>query len=270
VSGVEAETVEGKVYQPARVVVGADGRRSVIARSVAARERDVHPGGTVAYWSYFSRLPDIAPTLRKSGRLAMACVPTNFDTHMVLVWGPQTERERFRDDLEGAFHRHLAAVAPDLAKVVTERGRRVEKFYGTADQTAYCRESAGHGWLLAGDAASFKDQCVAIGITHALRDAELAAEAIHRGLDGDLFAELQRYAGRREADLAGHFAFACQQALMNANTPEERALFRRLAADPGQGDRFMAMYGDALPVETFFHELSDEESHGSRKASAFP
>jgi menaquinone-9 beta-reductase len=63
-------------------------------------------------------------------------------------------------------------------------GQREERFYGTADQDAYLRPLFGPGWVLAGDAECFKDQCTATGMTHAFRDAELVSSAMGEYLSG--------------------------------------------------------------------------------------
>ena len=45
-------------------------------------------------------------------------------------------------------------------------------------QPGWIRAAAGPGWALVGDAAYFKDPITAHGITDALRDAELLADAV--------------------------------------------------------------------------------------------
>jgi 2-polyprenyl-6-methoxyphenol hydroxylase-like FAD-dependent oxidoreductase len=50
--------------------------------------------------------------------------------------------------------------------------------------TAHLRTSHGPGWALVGDAGYFKDPATAHGITDALRDAALLADAADDELDG--------------------------------------------------------------------------------------
>ena len=78
----------------------------------------------------------------------------------------------------------LARVAPELAehvRAVASDGP-VRGFPGVA---AFQRVPAGPGWALVGDAGYFKDPITAHGITDALRDAELLADAVVAAAAGD-------------------------------------------------------------------------------------
>jgi flavin-dependent dehydrogenase len=63
-------------------------------------------------------------------------------------------------------------------------GRKEERFYGTADVPNSFRKPHGEGWALVGDAGYHKDPYMALGIHDALRNAELLAPAIGKGLSG--------------------------------------------------------------------------------------
>jgi 2-polyprenyl-6-methoxyphenol hydroxylase-like FAD-dependent oxidoreductase len=89
VVGVVCRGKDGTLFEErARVVVGADGRNSFVARTLNLPKFDRRKRCTFAYWSYFSgfRLPEAQ--IHRRGRLAVALVPTNFDQNMVLTWGP--------------------------------------------------------------------------------------------------------------------------------------------------------------------------------------
>jgi flavin-dependent dehydrogenase len=63
----------------------------------------------------------------------------------------------------------------------------------------YLRRAYGPGWALVGDAGYFKDPITAHGITDALRDAELLAHAVERGLGlRDEAAHLAAYQAERD------------------------------------------------------------------------
>ncbi len=116
--------------------------------------------------------------------------------------------------------------------------------------SAYWRTGAGAGWALVGDAACFKDQATALGMTHAFRDADLAAEAIHDGLSGAMPMDqaLRSYARRHYLDGIDYYNFVAAQAEMTPSRIDEVELFEAVAADPVQTARFIAAYGDTLPV----------------------
>src|SRR5262249_22937244 len=72
---------------------------------------------------------------------------------------------------------------------------RVGKFYPFAGLPGFIRQSWGRGWALVGDAACFKDPLTAHGMTDALRDAELLANAVLAGTD----SALAEYQSERDA-----------------------------------------------------------------------
>lgn len=242
-----------RVTERARIVIGADGRHSQVARSVAAAISAEREEATFAYWTYFSGMPLMRAVMEKRGRLAVVIVPTNFGANMTLLFGPKAWFPRFRRDLEGNYLRAISFVNPELGERVRAEGRREERFYGIADQRGFKRACAGLGWLLIGDAACVKDQCTAIGMTHAFRDAELAAAAIGQSLSGqcDETTAFSEYADRRESDLKGYYEFVCQSAGMPVAVSQDLRVMRGMQANRASADAFAAMYGDSMRVEEF-------------------
>ncbi|BCJ70126.1 hypothetical protein Prubr_71470 [Polymorphospora rubra] len=123
VVGIRGRTADGQtVEERARIVIGADGRNSFVARTLDLPKYDERPKCTFAYWSYFSGF-DLGPAqLHRRGRLASAVVPTNFEQNMVLVWGPSEWSREFRRDVPGNFQRALDFVAPRSARRSAPRG----------------------------------------------------------------------------------------------------------------------------------------------------
>ncbi len=83
----------------------------------------------------------------------------------------------FRHDVPGAYRRVLEEVAPDIAERLAG-AELVGSLHGFAGHTGYLRRPWGAGWALVGDAGYFKDPITAHGISDALRDAELLADAV--------------------------------------------------------------------------------------------
>ena len=82
-----------------------------------------------------------------------------------------------------AGYRHvLRECGSDLAAIV-EQSERVEKYRGFSGEVGFFRQSFGPGWALVGDAGYFKDPLTAHGITDALIDAELLAQAAAAGTE---------------------------------------------------------------------------------------
>lgn len=259
VTGVSGNHGGKRFREHGAYVIGADGRASRVAALVRASTYGSNDEATFAYWSYFSGVPLPGAVMEKRGRLAVVVVPTNFGANMTLVFGPRGWWPRFRQDREASFHRAIAFIDAPLGDRV-RAGKQEEKFYGVADQRAFKRTCAGPGWLLVGDAACIKDQCTAIGMTHAFRDAELAAAALMRALDckGDESAVFAEYAAAREADLTGYYEFVSRMASMALATREDLVFMRGLERDRAHADAFAAMYGDAMRVEHFVDTVRPE------------
>ena len=74
---------------------------------------------------------------------------------------------------------------------------------------SFFRQPAGPGWALVGDAGYHKDPITAQGMLDAFRDAELLAEAIDDGLDGDLARAMRRYQHARDAAALPMYELTC-------------------------------------------------------------
>jgi 2-polyprenyl-6-methoxyphenol hydroxylase-like FAD-dependent oxidoreductase len=190
----------------ARLVVGADGRNSTVARQVAARKYHLVEGDRFAYWGFFEgAAPEPEPAIvyhRWDGRFVIA-IAADSGLYQVVVLPDNTEahRAQFRAGRDAAFLEHVMACAP-VARVLGG-ARRSGKLLGMMPITGYMRESAGPGWALAGDAGHFKDPAPGQGIGDAFRQAEALAPAILAGLQGadaELDASVAAWARWRDRD----------------------------------------------------------------------
>ncbi len=278
VVGIRGRTREGtRVEERARIVIGADGRNSFVARTLKLPKYDERLKCTFAYWSYFSGFDPKMGQLHRRGRLGMAVVPTNFGQNMTLVWGPSEWAEAFRRDVEGNLQRALDFVSPEIGEIVRTRGKREERIYGTLDQAAFLRPLHGAGWVLVGDAECFKDQCTATGMTHAFRDAELVSEALDGWLSGRQPREeaMKQYESRRRSQsAAAYYDYVCTLAEMRPLRHDELQLFVVLRGNPEETNRFIATHADISPVSEFFQAsnlflLNDAAKESSRGHAVF-
>lgn len=188
---------DSPVSERAKLVIGADGLHSLVARAVAAPTYNEVPALTCGYYGYFDGSTlDHAQVAQYPDRF-VATIPTNDGLTMVFVAAPIVRRDEFRADIHAAFFRTLSGV-PWIAE--TMRGRqRVERWRGAADLPNRFRRPFGPGWALVGDAGYHQDPITARGIGNAFRDAELLAEAVGSGLSGreSLGADLAGYEQRR-------------------------------------------------------------------------
>ena len=136
--------------QTASLVIGADGKRSLVASAVGARRYRERPVRSFASYSYWSGLPVSGGELYQRPGRAVAVFPTNDELTMVYVAAPMTEFASARADLEGHYLRTLD-MCGDLGERVRS-GSRAERLRTTPDQPNTFRCSHGPGWALAGDA----------------------------------------------------------------------------------------------------------------------
>lgn len=183
VVGVELKDskLDGAVDVTADMVIGADGRQSTVARLV---EAPVTAEGTQAsgyVYGYFENLADDGYHWYFARGVAAGVIPTNHDQHCVFVGVPRADfASVFRGNLDGGFRQVARANAAALAEQVDD-ACLVGRLRGFAGSPGYLRQSHGPGWALVGDAGYFKDPLTAHGITDALRDAELLAQAVSAG-----------------------------------------------------------------------------------------
>jgi flavin-dependent dehydrogenase len=185
VIGVRALDRDGSESEvQARLVVGADGRGSLVAHEVAA---PVTRQGSVAAAAMYTFVRGVETDglewLYAPGASA-GIIPTTAGEACVFVGtDPDRYLRELRSDQEGGFMRLLQEVSPAAAERVgsAERTAPVRGFPG---QVGWLRRPHGPGWALVGDAGYFKDPATAHGIADALRDAHLLAEAADDGLTG--------------------------------------------------------------------------------------
>ncbi|WP_238008615.1 FAD-dependent monooxygenase [Dactylosporangium sp. AC04546] len=158
----------------AGLVVGADGKHSLVAREAGARTLREAPVRTVASYSYWEGVElGHGELYHRRGR-AVAAFPTNDGLTMVYACAPLDEFDEWRRDPEASLLDTVDRCG-DLGNRV-RAGRRVERVRTTNDLPNRIRQAAGPGWALVGDARMVMDPVTAQGISNALRDAEQVAD----------------------------------------------------------------------------------------------
>jgi flavin-dependent dehydrogenase len=242
-----------RIMECAAITVGADGRRSHLARTVRATEYEVTPTVACWYFSYWSGVPADGLELYERGERAIFGHPTNDGLFALFVGWPISQQQAVQADLE----RSLMAVV-DLVPGLSERvrgGRREERFYGAANLPNFLRKPFGPGWALVGDAGCHKDPYLALGICDALRDAALLAEAISQGLSArcsleKAMTEYERH--RNEATLAD-YRLNLDLAQFKPRPPQEGELYKALRGNQEATNRYFMAREAMIPRETFFN-----------------
>jgi 2-polyprenyl-6-methoxyphenol hydroxylase-like FAD-dependent oxidoreductase len=234
-----------------RLVVGADGRRSTVARLVGAREYDPRPAATVASYAYWDDFPFDGGEMHSGAGWVAAAWPTNDRQMLTYVARPNADWDLVRHDPEAALLDVLDR-AGTLGKRARE-ARRAGPVRSTNDTAATHRDPGGPGWLLVGDAGLVIDPITGLGMSHGLADAARAAGTVRSLLGGGSETRTLR-AHRKDRDAATGAAYsftAGLTALRGASSAEER-LFEAIAADPASGTRFLAAIAGAEPTNRFF------------------
>lgn len=211
----------------AGLVVGADGLRSTVAELAGAAPYRTGRHSTGVVFGYFSGLDDDGYHWYYRPGVSVGLIPTNDRLSCVFA---STPSPRFRDEIRldpaAGFDRVLAECSPDLASVVAGASR-VGQLRGFPGHVGFFRQSWGDGWALVGDAAYFKDPLTAHGITDALRDAELLAEAV---ADGGR-AALASYQETRDAMAVGLFDVTDEIASFEWDLPAVKEMHLRLSEE---------------------------------------
>jgi flavin-dependent dehydrogenase len=253
VSGITGRSVTGKtVAEQARIVIGADGIHSLVARQVEAPIYNTRPTFTCAYYSYWSGVSLDGVEFYPREHRGFGVLPTHDGLAGIIVGWPHDEFRTYRADIEANYLKTLE-LAPALAERVRQ-GRREERFTGTAELFNFFRKPYGPGWALVGDAGYHKDPITAQGISDAFRDAELVAEAVDAGLSGKrpLEVALSGYEQRRNEEALPIYEFTCQLAALEPSPPEMQQLVAALRHNREQTNRFMGTLAGTVSIPEFF------------------
>ena len=174
----------------ARLVVGADGLRSTVARSLGldAPSRWPRRLGLVARYRVESGFGPFAE-MHVGDHAYCGLAPVGDDVVTVALVVPLRAKPA-GEATTAFFERQLAAVP--RVEAALRGGERITPIRGAAPLARRVRRVGGRGYLLVGDAAGFLDPFTGEGVYRALRGAELAAEAAERAL------------GRRDAVPVGY------------------------------------------------------------------
>lgn len=253
VGGLRISTPSGVIEDvPARLLVGADGKRSRVARAVGASSYGVHEATTCTYYAYWEGMDVTEARLFVRDGLFGVAVPCGGGlTFLAIAW-PRSAFAEVRQDIDRAYRRAAARV-PWLADRLAS-SRQAERYVGTGDLDAFFRQAAGPGWALLGDAGQHKDPVTAQGMTDALLDAELLARAALEGLEGDrpIGEALADYGRRRDERAMPMHALTAGFAQLRLPPPEQLEGMAAVSRDPVATGRFLGVIAGSVPVEAVF------------------
>jgi 2-polyprenyl-6-methoxyphenol hydroxylase-like FAD-dependent oxidoreductase len=199
VCGIEGTDASGApVREEARIVIGADGRKSFVAREVGARSYNELPAQTCEFCGVWSNVAvDGIEAYFLPGR-AIFVFPTNDGLTSVGAAFPVEEYDAIKGNVDEVMAETLGSV-PGLA-LRLRCGRHEGNWWGQRLPASYYRDIHGPGWALAGDAGFLKNPILGQGVNDAFRDAGRIAGAIDTAFTtgADLDALLQGYQDHRD------------------------------------------------------------------------
>jgi geranylgeranyl reductase family protein len=196
------EIDSGRVSEvPTKLVIGADGIHSVVARSLGLTRPLRWPRslGLVAHYRGYHGLDDWGEMhVSERGYAGLAPLAAGI-VNVGLVMPMRSVRRGSTDERFREFAFSFPGVAERL-----EGAERVSPVRGVGPIGARVSSASGSGYMLVGDAAGFFDPFTGEGVYKALRGAELAAEVAVDALErNDLSASaLARYARLRKREFA--------------------------------------------------------------------
>jgi len=193
VTGIEAEDAKRRsITEEARVVIGADGAHSFVAR-------EVEPGAYMevapllcSYYSYWSGVETNGVETYFEPGAALLVFPTHHGQVNIGAAWPVARFSEVRKNVEGVFLDTLRELAPELADRAAA-GERLEPYRGTRELPFHRRQPFGPGWALIGDAGAQIDSTLGLGMTKAFAEVDQMAIALGIALSGQQpFAQIMR------------------------------------------------------------------------------
>ncbi len=178
---VDRDGATHRVHAAHGAVVGADGRRSTVARLAGAREEERHPAARAMYYRYaagwLSQDPP-GPEFLLHGDHFSYAFPSDDGQVCLAVSIPASHHDDRIDAagfLEHSFGTH-AQTAGRMGGIAWTSAA-----YTGIPTDGVWREGSGPGWALVGDSGTSQDPWAGLGMDTAARQAEAFAEAYAGG-----------------------------------------------------------------------------------------
>ena len=269
VTGIRGHNHTGAtVEERARIVIGADGVHSLVAKAVRAPEYDGKPPLTTNYYSYYSGFPAEDLEFYVRDYHAVGCFPTHDGLTLIAVLWPASRFEEIRADIEGHVMKTVRSARGVADRLV--KAQRETKWFGTAGVPNYFREPYGPGWALVGDAGYNKDPMTAQGMSDAFIDVDALTTALDDGWSGrrPLDVALAEYQSSRDERARPMYDFTCQLATLEPPPPHMQQLFAALHGNQEATNQFFSALTGSTPLPAFMNPENIDRivaSAGNRK-----
>lgn len=256
VAGIRGRVGEGPEQEfRAKLVVGADGSNSIVAKEVGAATYEGSAAACFIYYSYYEGVDWGMQHRTGFGEQQFASWPTNDGLALVAV---MRKRDRFRDfrtDPDAGVQEIVDQIDPEIGARLRDTGKRVEPFRPMLYPDNYRRQSFGPGWALVGDAGYHKDPFTGWGITDAFKYSQLLADLVHESLSGARPFEETMPEYQRERDAQSASTYELTQSISELTlTPYYDSVFRAASLSPHYSKKFFGLIAGLYPPDKFFGE----------------
>lgn len=272
VNGVRYASGGREYTEHARLVVGADGTNSTVARTVGARFYQDLGVITCTLYGYYSGPPDRGARLFVRETTFATAVPTHGGQHCITLSLPHRRFGEIRSDADRHFTSTIAELAPELSDEIAT-GRRLGPLRGCPGVPNRYRESAGPGWALIGDAGLTTDPLTGLGMSDAFAQAASLAGRVHAAWDDGPDAvdtAVADHAEDRDTACADSFTTNATLARSGYSSPLLDA-FRKVQHHPEAGSRLNSMLTGRVSLAEFMTWcLLTGLRHDTDRLSAMP
>jgi menaquinone-9 beta-reductase len=276
ICGVRARNTQGQAGElRARLVVGADGRDSRVAKLSGVKTRTA-PHGRIAYGAYYEGPPydgHPCPTLWLMDPNMVGAFPTDSGLTFYAVMPTKEHLPDFKADPRAALEKMVSSV-PGAPPILASR--LVEPVQGKVDMTNVIHTPSAPGLALVGDAAGAVDPLWGVGCGFALQTSEWLADSVAPALAGEESLErgLKRYRRRYKRGLGGHTRTIIDYATGRKLNGGEKMFFSAASYDERTARVFEAfgsrnigpvrMLATGIPLATFATARRSVSRRGQR------
>lgn len=246
----------GSTEDRAKIVIGAEGPGSLVAKAVQAPEYRVRKSRVGTYWAFWS-----GATIRDDADMefyprvhrAVYAWPTSDNWLLVGANWRVDELNTISKNPEDNYLQVLEEHAPHLSERL-KNAKRESEFRGGFARNFY-RKPYGDGWALSGDAGCCYEFSTGQGITNVFRADELLAKAIHDGLSGKtstMLASLAAFEQQRNDAETPYYDFTYNYATLQPPDEQTLQLYSQLANNEEMAATFLGLFAQTTSPTDFF------------------
>jgi menaquinone-9 beta-reductase len=250
-----AGTETGRAF--ADLVVGADGRFSLVSKCVGSPEYNVVPPLYFPFYAYLRDVQPIDPPVLEivestEAQATIMLAPCDDGIWMAIIYTEQRQFDEFRRDHTRLFWERLRADSRLSDRLA--RARRITPVRGRGDLVNFMRVAAGPGWALVGDSGHHTDPIYGQGIGDAVRTARLLCDLVVGAVGGDqpwvsALAEFHTY---RDLDLVPNYDWMIKGCPRGWNRHEFEEFMAFVGLDADLSTRFVNIFSHGVSSAEFF------------------